>query len=396
MTVDPYATRIASPTAIPIIRATVTVADAIPKCAPTDRFHGRRRARRHRQPEPEPEGREGDGDVGDRGLGRPRRHPPQRADAQPQPDERDPAQRQDAHGEPRYERTDRHRARQRPEGDPLLVRAAVEHPVDEDGAADDRRREGVAGEERDEGCGREGAGAEQPRIEERVRPAHADEDGERRCRSRRRAAGAAGGVGRDPGSGRRGRVDPMRVSPSSGREADAEQRGADQVDTARPARRLPPGARRPREHDRDEPDRDVDVEDPPPRGTEPVGDPGVGEAGAGERVCGWIDSRIAAPTNGPAAIPRNVRAPMTPSARARAGPSNRWLAAAVPTGTRMPPPTAWTSRAAMSWSRVWAAPGQSCPTMNTIARRGTSCGRPTGRRGGRPAAWSRRTRTGSR
>ena len=47
---------------------------------------------------------------------------------------------------------------------------------------------------------------------------------------------------------------------------------------------------------------------------------------------------------------------MTPSARGRAVPPNRCAAAAVPTGTRTPPPTAWTSRAAMSWSRLCDAP----------------------------------------
>ena len=37
--------------------------------------------------------------------------------------------------------------------------------------------------------------------------------------------------------------------------------------------------------------------------------------------------RIAAPRTGPAAMPRKVRAPMTPSARGREAPVNRWEAA---------------------------------------------------------------------
>ena len=61
-----------------------------------------------------------------------------------------------------------------------------------------------------------------------------------------------------------------------------------------------------------------------------------------------MDARIAAPTTGPAAIPRKVRAPTTPSARGRDVPPKRWAAAAVPTGTSTPPPIAWTSRAPMS------------------------------------------------
>ena len=70
---------------------------------------------------------------------------------------------------------------------------------------------------------------------------------------------------------------------------------------------------------------------------------------------------MAAPTTGPAAIPRKVSAPTTPNARGRIAPPNRCDAAAVPTGTSTPPPTAWTSRAAMSWSSDWAAPASADP-----------------------------------
>ena len=90
--------------------------------------------------------------------------------------------------------------------------------------------------------------------------------------------------------------------------------------------------------------------------------PAVSRASAG-----WTEARIAAPTTGPAAMPRKVSAPTTPSARGRAGPPNRCAAAAVPTGTRTPPPTAWTSRAAMSWSSVCAAPASAEPTVKTTS-----------------------------
>ena len=77
---------------------------------------------------------------------------------------------------------------------------------------------------------------------------------------------------------------------------------------------------------------------------------------------GWIDERIAAPRNGPAAMPRNVSAPMSPRARGRIAVSYRWAAAAVPTGTSTPPPIAWTRRAAISWSRSWANPASTDPS----------------------------------
>ena len=44
---------------------------------------------------------------------------------------------------------------------------------------------------------------------------------------------------------------------------------------------------------------------------------------------GWNEPRMAAPTNGPAAMPRNVSAPMTPRARGREPPVNRCDAADV-------------------------------------------------------------------
>ena len=94
------------------------------------------------------------------------------------------------------------------------------------------------------------------------------------------------------------------------------------------------------------------------------------------------------PANGPAAMPRNVSAPITPRARGRAAPSNRCDAAAVATGTSAPPPTACTSRAAISSPRLPARPASTEPTMNT-----TSADRNTRRTPCRSASWPARGMT---
>ena len=64
-------------------------------------------------------------------------------------------------------------------------------------------------------------------------------------------------------------------------------------------------------------------------------------------------------------MPRNVSAPITPSARDRPAPGNRCDAADVATGTSAPPPAAWTSRATISSSSVGAAPASIDPTVNS-------------------------------
>ena len=66
-------------------------------------------------------------------------------------------------------------------------------------------------------------------------------------------------------------------------------------------------------------------------------------------------------------MPRKVSAPITPRARGRSWPSNRWDAAAVATGTSAPPPTAWTARAAISWSSDWDMPARSDPSVNAMS-----------------------------
>ena len=73
---------------------------------------------------------------------------------------------------------------------------------------------------------------------------------------------------------------------------------------------------------------------------------------------GWTDSRIAAPDERPGGHAEERQRADDAERPGREWPSNRWLAAAVPTGTRIPPPTAWTSRATISSSSVWDAPGQ--------------------------------------
>ena len=136
---------------MPIIRATVTVAEAIPNARRPSASTAAVDRGRHGQPEAEAE----DGEqpaTSPRPRGRrPGRHPDERARcpgrARRAVITRRPSQRRT---KPRSERPDRRRAGERAEGDPLDVRAAVEDPVDEDGAADDRRREAVAGQERDE------------------------------------------------------------------------------------------------------------------------------------------------------------------------------------------------------------------------------------------------------
>ena len=97
-------------------------------------------------------------------------------------------------------------------------------------------------------------------------------------------------------------------------------------------------------------------------GNDPDSTPSCDSAAAG-----WTAPRIAAPRNGPAAMPRNVRAAMRPRARGRPTPGNRCEAAEVATGTSAPPPTAWRSRAAIRTSRVGAMPASRLPTVNTTS-----------------------------
>ena len=79
MIVEPKAVSAASPRAMPSIRATVTVAEAIPWTAP-EGLDGRRRARGDGQPEPQSEQGQPRRDLADPGQWRPRRHRRERRD----------------------------------------------------------------------------------------------------------------------------------------------------------------------------------------------------------------------------------------------------------------------------------------------------------------------------
>ena len=155
-------------------------------------------------------------------------------------------------------------------------------------------------------------------------------------------------------------VVPMRVSPTS------------PVRSARPNQTAPGMSMRPARRGVSQPD---DAAHPKRSATRPIGtlmkntqrQAGREDVGPAGRRSGARQGvlrrgrtpRIAAPTNGPAAIPRNVSAPMTPE-RPRPRRHRRTGARRRPSrpGTSTPPPTAWTSRAAMSWSMRLGQPGQ--------------------------------------
>ena len=139
-----------------------------PERAPPGRLHGRGRARRHGQPEPEPEGAEPERDGLEARLRRPARHREEAGDAEREPAERDEPERDDPDDEARRECPDRRRAGQRPERETLLVRAAVQDPVHEHRATDDRGRERIARQQRHERGRRERHAPEEARVEERV------------------------------------------------------------------------------------------------------------------------------------------------------------------------------------------------------------------------------------
>ena len=150
-------------------------------------------------------------------------------------------------------------------------------------AADDRGREGVAGQQRDERRGAERQAAEQPRLEERVGAYAGRDDGEAIVATtgdRARTSGTVAGSRSVPAIS----VVPMRVSPTSPLgEREPEQERARGCRSTRPARRVPAGGRGPgRGRSATIADRDVDVEDPAPgrrqeRGERPVAMPALDE-----------------------------------------------------------------------------------------------------------------------
>ena len=214
-------------------------------------------------------------------------------------DERHEAQRQDADGEPGDEGPDRRRAGERAQRQTLLVGPAVQHAIDEHRAADDRGRERVAGQQRDERGRRERPDREEPRVEERV----ADARGRGRpqitvmttAATRRPTVTATGSTALPAIS-----VVPMRVSPTSPASNAAPNQNAPTT-SIRPGRR---GVSQP-----------ADAAHPTNSATMPIGTlmkkthrhdganmsgPRSGETGRPRgRPRGGTRTRIAAPTNGP-------------------------------------------------------------------------------------------------
>ena len=186
------------------------------------------------------------------------------ADADGEADQGHQTQRDHPNDEPRRQGAKRRRAGQRTEREALVVRPAVDHAIDEDGAADDRRGEPVAGQQRHERRRAEGQAAEQARIEERIAHAQPADDGHDRRRPRPpRGAPTVTVAGSRPRPGNLRRPD-ERQADQPGDEGDPEPERTRGIHPAGPARRLPAGRRRPGEGQRGDPDRDVEVEDPAP------------------------------------------------------------------------------------------------------------------------------------
>ena len=122
-------------------------------------LHGRRRARCHRQPEAEPECTQRERDRLDDRVGRPARHPPSAPMLSARPTSVTRRSDRTRTTNPETSAPSAVAPASAPERDPLLVRAAVEHPIDEHRAADDRGREAVPREQRDERGRAEGARA---------------------------------------------------------------------------------------------------------------------------------------------------------------------------------------------------------------------------------------------
>ena len=182
-----------------------------------------------------------------------------------EPAEGHDAQWHDPDDETRRERPDRGRAGERPERQPLLVRAAVQDAIDEDRPADDRGREPVAGQQRDERGRRERQAPEEPRVEERIVHAQAADDGQdgREGRRPEQDDGDDDGVDRRPGDVLRAQ---QGQAQQPGDQGQPVGRRPDDVHPTAAMWRLPVRRRRPRQDQRDDPDRDVEVEHPAPGG----------------------------------------------------------------------------------------------------------------------------------
>jgi hypothetical protein len=177
--VEPYAVSAAIPTAMPIIRATVTVAEAAPKAArpAASTAAVERGVTVSPNPKPKTAAEAANHSVWTSGL---------QDDIQTRPPVliASPISVHPGGGtsrrvrKPEMQRAHGHRPGQRPEDHALRVGPAVQNPVDEDCPADDCRGHAVAGQQRDQRRRAEHAVGEQPRIEERIRAAQTVDDGQ--------------------------------------------------------------------------------------------------------------------------------------------------------------------------------------------------------------------------
>ena len=263
---------------MPTIRATVTTADATPYSALAGGLDGCGRSRRDRQTEPQPEPGEREGHVlrsmspasrrtwpatrrwrGASPTTVTRRRPVRRTR---KPETRAPTAVAPASA-PRARR--------------CSIRSAVQHPVDEHRAPDDRRGERIAGQQRDQRCGTERQAPEQPRLDERVRRAQSDQDERAPLRPTEIVARAiVTVVGSRPVSAIS--VVPIRVSPTRP-VSRASPNSAAPTRSTRPLRRgvSQPGATAQARTSAMIADRDVDVEDPAPGRRHEVGQGPVGQ-----------------------------------------------------------------------------------------------------------------------
>ena len=264
-------------------------------------------------PKPRPKTATADDRDGDRCRGRPAGHRHEGSRARHQPDQRHEPERDPADGEARHERADGGRGGEGAEHHLLLVRAAVEDPVDEDG-----RRRRWPWRTRSPSAARRAP----PRRTRRWRNSRTSRNG-----SRRRSPPMTVSPSPTTAIATRTAITVVVGTPSTsvpaglpsnvsadepGPEPDGERDRSGQIHPGRVTRRLPAVARRPGEGERDDPDRDVDVEHPAPgRGQHVDGEPGR-DPPAASADSAWMARSSAAPTNGPAAIPRKVSAPIDP------------------------------------------------------------------------------------
>src|SRR5205814_4114773 len=126
------------------------------------------------------------------------------------------------------------------QGELLFRRTAVPDAIDEDRAADDRGRQTVARQQRDEHGRAERSIAEEARVDERIAPDEPDRDGRDRCTNCYREQG--GDERRRVDAAGRARVTAEeREANKAGCKRDRQRRRAGEIDGAAAALRLPAG-----------------------------------------------------------------------------------------------------------------------------------------------------------